>query len=659
MPRNEPKKRLRKFLEARARRTAVRRSNGASMQSGGFSGLLVPFLFALFYGLAVAFCLFSPVIFWSHVLAVVVLCLWVAVAFRQDKGYWAYRTHVLFGLVFVAAVVGGSVWPFGRVTGLSMTVVPPPYTHLAAQTFEPEHKELVPTVVEGSVLQCTWEQDDPASVMRFMQKEEPMTDSGDGVAVASMVAPSVTQKETKPLVLFRGLRRLAVWRVAIVPDRAPSITLIEEPEITARKTMRFAYKASDDYGVESVSVRIAPTTSAAGMSMEPVEMLLDTPVGKEIDAARYADLTSLPWTGIPVTIQLVATDGAGHKAWSNSKIVTLPSRTFRNPFARALIEERQKLASQTDTAARDEAANVMAGIARQQGLYHGDPLVMMSLRSGAVRLVLNDSRDTRAAVNAILWQAAVRLEEGEVGKARQELAEAERVLSAGLAHGLAGQQVRPMVLRVRKTMTAYFAAMERERARQPPALQELDWPLATASEMLTPDDLQNRLVAVEDQLASGDNEAARVSLARLQVLIENLRTTSPELTPAQSQMIQQVSVLRMLVKGQKELMDEVAHLGTGKPKTLKEKKASEAAWSRAVAQQQFLNAALRETMTRQGLSLVDSQEGSESMKQALSLLQQKELDKAQTKQAEALLMLEKSLDAISDQMRHSLASRMP
>lgn len=98
------------------------------------------------------------------------------------------------------------------------------------------------------------------------------------------------------------------------------------------------------------------------------------------------------------------------EGWSEPKVITLPTRTSQS-FARALIEERQKFLDNPEPAVRDETANVMAGIARQQGLYHGDPIVLMALRAGAVRLVLNDAPETVSVVSDILWKTALRLEE--------------------------------------------------------------------------------------------------------------------------------------------------------------------------------------------------------------------------------------------------------
>ncbi len=96
---------------------------------------------------------------------------------------------------------------------------------------------------------------------------------------------------------------------------------------------------------------------------------------------------------------------------------------FFHPVARALIDERKKLLQNPyDDNLRGNAANLMANIAHQPSAYRGDPVVMMALRSGAVRLVLDRGSETVPSVNEILWQAAVRIEDGTIGEAEKQFA---------------------------------------------------------------------------------------------------------------------------------------------------------------------------------------------------------------------------------------------
>jgi hypothetical protein len=230
----------------------------------------------------------------------------------------------------------------------------------------------------------------------------------------------ITSGET--IALRQGHHTLGAWRVQIIPATPPRITLIDPPIESTGKTTRLSYEASDDYGIQTIAVRMTPVLPEQGARNEPVDVVIATPQAKTVKQVDFQDLTFSPWAGAKVEIQLVAKNAAGRTALSEKKIVTLPERVFQHPLARALVEERKKLLRQDiDIPTRDEAANIMAGIARQPTSYRHDPVVLMALRTGAVRLVLDHDDDAMPAVGWLLWQAAVRIEEGATGHKQASL----------------------------------------------------------------------------------------------------------------------------------------------------------------------------------------------------------------------------------------------
>lgn len=622
--------------------------------------VITPFIF----GLGVVFLwrmeflyILYPALFGA---AFLVLCAWVVMAFRGATRFWSVKLDLIFASLYVSLVALGGCWGFDTSVPVKAWITPPAYARMPSRQIEAVARGKPIRLLEGSTIHLSWQGDEPAPISILAGQEEKLDSAGTNDHSTTLTAPAFGKEKWVKLVLRRGWHKLAHWNLVVQPDEDPQIAFTEEPEITTRKTIRFAFKATDDYGVESVMVRIAPTSAAAGMPTEPVEVPLSAPAARKIETASYADLTALPWTDVPVTAQLLATDGAGHKSWSQPKILTLPSRAFHNPFARALIEERQKLLSDDAAAARNETANVMAGIARQQSLYKGDPVVLIALRAGAVRLVLSEQAGTAQAVAELLWQTAVRLEEGPVGRARAALADAERDLSFGIAQREESESITPALARVRKAMTDYFDALEAERARQPPALQEMDWPLATASGMLTPEDLQARLSAIGDQLGAGDRAGAREGLSQLQALIENLRTTPPELTPEQSFLAQQVFALRALVRSQKSLNDDIEKIARGvADKTATARKEREANLSRSNAQQQLLLAALRDVIAEASPFSKEGRACEAAMRRAMAALQQKNPASALSSQTEALTALQDILTAMTDRMRRAATANGP
>jgi len=151
---------------------------------------------------------------------------------------------------------------------------------------------------------------------------------------------------------------------------------------------------------------------------------------KKVSGADTLDLTSQPWAGQKVTLQIVATNKAGKRSLSDAVEFALPQRRFSHPVARVLIEEREKLMRRPDDPVqRDEAANVMASIAHDPATYGGDLVVLMALRSGAVRLVLEHDRESAISVNDILWNAAARIEDGNPAPLRHSLRDTSQDLA--------------------------------------------------------------------------------------------------------------------------------------------------------------------------------------------------------------------------------------
>lgn len=669
MPRNSHKK-FGRFLERRRQRLhqpkpwvwLVLRLSAHPKEL--LRALWPPFAALLLYAFLREAEFFTPLYAEAHEIALAVWFVWLFAATRGAVGYWSRWGHLRFAVVLAALIGFSSCWGLGLKSGeIKAWVTPPVYAHLPSEPLASSRWASKPRILAGSVIHVSQPGAAPAARAVFAGQEETLGGEGDEEATVSFAVPEVASSETLPLLLRRGLHRIGLWRLNVTPDAPPRIAFTEEPQITTRKTVRLAFETSDDYGVEIVTVRVTPSPGAAaapGVSLLPVDLVLARPGVKEARSAGYADLTSLPWAGFSVTLQLIATDGAGHKSFSAIKSMMLPARAFHNPFARALIEERQKLLGEPDGAARDEAANVMAGIARQQGFYRGDAVVLMSLRAAAVRLVLNQSKDTVPAARDVMWQTAVRLEEGAVGLARGDLAEAERDLSGALMRGADKENVLPFFARTRRAMDEYFAALEADRARQPPSLQEMNWPIATAKEVLTPEDLQNKLAEIEPLIDSGANAAALEKLGKLQILIENLRTTPPELTPAQYKLVEQTSALRALVRGQKKMIADTDALTQQEKKTYKGLQIWNKELAHLLAQQQILLSAMQEIVQKIELpSRLEAKAGERAMGEALAALQTKNVALAQQKQAEALGLMENSLLALSEQMRQSLTAEAP
>ncbi len=665
-PKPSSRKRFQKFLAAR--RQKLRRPEGGkeiylarfkANPWGVFRFLLPPFAALVFYGATWGIGLFSPLFLWAHAAAAIILFVWFFAALRGSVGFWPRRGHLWYAVAFIACVGLGSSWGGFGSGAVKAWITPPVYARLPSVPLKEAFGGHAQDVLAGSSLHMSVSGDGPFFVSFGAEKRKVET-SGEEEIVSSFVVPQDWAGRTVDLLARRGWFRLGSWRVRILPDEPPRIAFIEEPQITARKTIRLAYEVSDDYDVESVGVLLSPLSSGGKSAGKPEERILAAPEVRQWQGASYADLTSLPWAGTSVTLQLVATDGAGNKSFSLPKTLALPERAFRNPFARALIEERRKLLETTDPSVRDEAANIMAGIARQQGTSRGDPVVLMALRAGAVRLVINGDQETASSVREILWQTALRLEEGGIGLAQADLAVAERDLAFLLVRQANPELLTPFLARLRQAVKAYFAALEAERVRQPPALQQMDWLFAGENETQTLEAFEGLLTSLGSSLKENRREEAQDKLHQMQALIENLRTTPPELTPDQYRFVQQTAALRALARGQKSLLEETTKFAEEETKRSKVSKKQKDVLARFFSQQQLLKEALREVVEKIAPPVtLEAKASEQAMEGALRALQKKDMAAACQKQAEALALMENSLLALSEKMRQSLTAKAP
>jgi len=267
------------------------------------------------------------------------------------------------------------------------------------------------TAPEGSILHMHVHAEGDAPTLDFGGQTLPLDAEGNGDFVATRRIGREEMQGDFTVRLHQGWREIASWRLTLMADEPPHVSIRDAQTPEGKSQTILSYDAEDDYGIKELFVRVTPLFPAPDQVKEPIDVPLSIARGKRLRETVLEDLAWLPWAGQVADVQLVAEDGAGNKTVSEKKKITLPTRSFKNPVARALVEERKKLLTQKNEATRVEVVNVMAGIAQQPASYGGDPLVMMALRTGAVRLVFNRGENTIEASAGLMWRAAVRIEE--------------------------------------------------------------------------------------------------------------------------------------------------------------------------------------------------------------------------------------------------------
>lgn len=350
-------------------------------------------------------------------------------------------------------------------------------------------------------------------------------------------APTTGAPEPR-ITVRQGRQTLGSWPLRVITDQPPQISHAAAPSAGERGALRLDYAARDDYGLTEVKARVrrltddnaAPvgnTPNRADEESPPLDLSLPLPGQrpKEARGGGFHDLTAHPWAGLPVTVRLIATDGAGQTGQSDALPVTLPERTFNHPVARAIIDQRKNL-TRNPQGARVGVARALAEISARPARYGHDLVAFLSLRAAVARLMLNrNNADAVPAVQALLWETALRIEDGGLSQAERDLRDAERRLSEALERDVSDAELNRLMDEMQAALDAFMNALQQQMME---ALQRGETlptvPPEMADRMTDRNDLQNMLDRMRDLAQTGSRDAARKMLSDLQKMLENLQT---------------------------------------------------------------------------------------------------------------------------------------
>ncbi len=341
-------------------------------------------------------------------------------------------------------------------------------------------------------------------------------------------------------------RRLGAWPIVIVPDLPPTIEFAKPPQHTERAVLRLEYRASDDYGVEAAKAIITRPGDAGA------PLTLDLPLPgqhlRQAHDASFHDLTAHPWAGLPVDIHLEATDALGQSGQSETIRITLPERVFHHPVARAIIEQRKQLT--LDPSQRDVVAETLSDLSLRPRLFNDDVVVFLALRSAQARLVLDRSARSIPSVQQLLWDTAVRIEDGRTPLVQRDLRDAMKALQDALARNAPDAEIEKLTRELKQAIDRYLQALAQNAQQQN---QDQDRQPPDPSQMLSQQDLQRMLDRARELARTGSRDAARDLLSQLQEMLENLRTARPgQMQNGQAQAMRQ---MQDLMRRQQQLLD--------------------------------------------------------------------------------------------------------
>ena len=452
--------------------------------------------------------------------------------------------------------------PSGSGFRIDAWISPPAYTRkepfVLPDTFAKSADAIA--VPQGSQITVKINGPDAAGYRVTLQETNKQT-AIDPSSQASASYAEYTKKLEKSAVLaiHRGFGARRSWSLSAIPDLPPKIAFTGPVEVSPRGTMLFKYKVEDDYGVVTAEARIERVPNTMGtkqpapqIGKPPVFPLsLPRPPVKAAETKTYRDLTAHPWAGLPVVVTLVARDEAGHESFSAPRGVILPERKFTKPLAKEIAGQRRLLVEEPGDRFR-VAANLNAlAISGADENIPGE--VYLNLRSAYWRLRGRPSTEDIESVADQLWDAAVRVEDGNLSAAERELRAAQDRLRDALEKGAGPEEMQALMAELRQALNRYIEALAHQ---QRPAKTR---PASGDSKAITPQDLEKMLSKIESLAKTGSAEAAAQMLNELRDILESVQAGSQERSAQDrenAETMKQLQALSDIMRQQQQLLDK-------------------------------------------------------------------------------------------------------
>ncbi len=371
-----------------------------------------------------------------------------------------------------------------------------------------------------------------------------------------------------------GGEELGSWTFDVIPDQPPKIALDEDWRRTAKGSLRLAYKGEDDYGVARAIAKVkqandngtdpnkawarpAPLKGPRLPLERPPEIVLKVPAGAtKFDTSSLHDLGSHPWAGQTVELWLEATDVAGQVGRSEAIVLTLPARTFRKPLARAVVEQRRKLAE--DSRNRPAVVRALDALTIEPEGFIDDVSIYLSMRSVYHRIERDNARAAVSSAVDQLWDIALKIEDGKLSDAEQALRDARDRLAKALEEGASEEEIKALMQELKEAMSNYMEEMQKNAEQDGEGDEE-------NQRQISKEDMEQMMRDLEENAKNGSREEAERLLSEMQEMMENMRAgetaQSKEQQERDREMMKKLDGLSDLTGRQQKLMDDTFNEG--------------------------------------------------------------------------------------------------
>ncbi len=168
------------------------------------------------------------------------------------------------------------------------------------------------------------------------------------------------------------------------------------------------------------------------------------------------------------------------------------------------------------------------------------------------RLRLNTDAASVAEVEQLLWDTALRIEDGRMSMAERELRRLQQELQDALAKNAPDAEIDRLMRELQQALDRYLRSLAENMARNPEQGQQPVDP----SQIITGRDLQRMLDRARELARDGARDQARELLSQLQNMLENLRTAQPgQMQRGASEAQQMMRGMQDMMRRQQQLLD--------------------------------------------------------------------------------------------------------
>jgi uncharacterized protein (TIGR02302 family) len=324
------------------------------------------------------------------------------------------------------------------------------------------------------------------------------------------------------------------WRVTVITDALPSLSLLDEIGREADGKFKQTFKATDDYGVTAGQVTIALDLAAVDRrfgllpepeAIEPITLDLPMPIRgsrKDFTEVVSDDLSESILANLPVMMTYSVTDAAAQVFEGAPQAMTLPGRRFFDPLAAAVVEMRRDLLWNRTNAPR--VVQVMKAMThrpeqliRNQRAYLRLRVLIRDLDAKQADLMTQD-RDVMAAE---LWVIALMIEEGDLASALERMRRAQDRLDEAIKRGASPEEIQELMDEMRQALNKYLSELAEQQGEQGQENVQNGGPQM----QMSADQLQEMFDKLQELMEQGKTAEAAELMEQLRQFMQNMQVT--------------------------------------------------------------------------------------------------------------------------------------